>query len=91
MRGEQLLRGSGMAQRVELERKPYRRFGDPAWDPAKLGPIPTVEQEREARHEAFARLRSCGMGVGAAAAAIGLSASTGRWYERERLRRAGAA
>lgn len=90
MQGERLLRGSGMSQQVgQPSWKPYHRFGDKSWDPAKIGPIPTLEQEREARHARFARLRESGKGVSAAAAVMGLRPATGRWYERERKRRAG--
>lgn len=86
-RGEQLLRGSGVAQQVEVIRKPYRYNGEPGWDPATLGPIPTGEQEREARVAEFARLRESGVGVRAAAAAVGLAEDTGRSYERQRRQR----
>jgi hypothetical protein len=90
MQGERLLRGSGMSQQVgQPSWKPYHRFGDKSWDPAALGPIPTVEQEREARAAEFARLRESGLGVYASAAAVGLANATGRLYERERKHRAG--
>ncbi len=84
---ERLLRGSGIAQQVSVGWKPYRRFGKP-WDPAGLGPMLTPEQEREARHAEFARLRARGLGVPAAARAMGLAAGSGRWYEAQRKRQA---
>ena len=90
-RGEQLLRGAGVAQQVAAEWKPYEWGGRAGWNPALLGKMPTVAQERAARAEKFARLRDEeGLSVREAAAAVGLAADTGRSYERRR-RAAGAA
>jgi DNA-directed RNA polymerase specialized sigma24 family protein len=90
-----------------LEGKPYRRFGNPDWDPAAglsepaapgRGLHPAHEALRarqkaaaEARQRKFAAHRSEGLSVAEAAGLIGISVKTARRYEAERKRAGGAA
>ena len=76
--------------------KPYRRNGDPEWNPAASAPPPRERQEaprlspaearaRAARRRAeFARLRGEGLTTAQAGAAVGISDSHARKYERDR-------
>lgn len=89
--GERLLRGSGIGQQVTLRVKPYEWGGNRGWDPAKLGRMPTLEEERAERHAKFAQARETGLSVQAAGELLGLTETTARWYERQRVRKAGAA
>lgn len=87
-RGEHLLRGSGIAQQVEVGWRPYFRFGDVNWDPAALGVMSSPAEERAARAEKFDLLREAGLSVPEAGAALGMTPESARWHERRR--RAGA-
>jgi hypothetical protein len=69
-----------------IEAKPYRYQGNQGWDPAKLGPMQTQSQRKDARVAEFARLREQGMGIAVASAGAGVNRETGRQYERARLR-----
>lgn len=83
--GEGLLRGSGMAQQVDLGGgKRYEYQGKRGWDPAQLGPMLTPEQERAANEAEYARLRASGLGVFEAGRRMGVTEHAARWFEHKR-------
>ena len=84
--------GSAGAPRNGRPEGGYRRFGDPNWHPADLGPIEKGGREaggrsqheaRERRLAEFAAWREKGRTVAEAAREVGVTRNTGNAYERE--------
>ena len=98
--GSRLLRGTGISRMVTVDDswRPYRRFGDPNWNPAASVP-PKERQEAPRLPPAAARVRAVarmaefdrlrteeGLTTAQAGVIVGISESHARKYERLRKR-----
>jgi len=74
------------------ESKPYRYRGDPSWtpgdprykeEPARLGRLPGLTEDRAKRLEEFAGYLDQGLNAVQAGRLLGIKPSTARHYERD--------